>query len=55
MSGEPKEAKWNAGREEKGRWRAALAERAPGCSWALLVGKTGTDTTEVTGAGMWEE
>ena len=26
------------GSEEKGRWRATMAERVPGCSWALLVG-----------------
>lgn len=55
MSGEPEEAKWNAGSEEKGRWRAAVAERVPGCSWALLVETTGTDKMEVTGAEMWEE
>ena len=39
MCAEPKRAKWDAGNERKGRWRAATAERTPGRSCDFACGE----------------
>ena len=36
---EPKKAKWDVGNKRKGRWRAARAQRTPGCSWGFARGE----------------
>lgn len=39
MCAEPKRAKWDAGNERKGRWRAATAKRTPGRSCDFACGE----------------